>query len=946
MRKNHTAHRLARHISATMLICALGSSTAIGLTPIPRAQAEVFPLSPTNPDVANLWVNPELRVEDTSMSLELHDVPSKTMLGDSIKIGVTITNHSDHAINTSDLVLSVSHADAEQTLAGTRKVLVGDPSFFPYQAQEKTVDSLANTVIQPGKSIEISLPITTTGDAESLNLLTAGFYPILIKLSDEEGKYTTSRFTLSVSEPPQAPTPPAENKEPETKQTATQPEHTPAQLSIIYPITTNIDILPGETGDAPKKAPLILRNENLIEQLKEQGRVDKLLDVYEQAIAAHPQLAHASCVALDPQLVDTLSRMQEGYQVADTRPSVVSKKQRLRDSWGLDTQELTLAEGKGAAEAKKTVARLKELAKNSCTIALPWANTDLNAVAATNNSWLMREATLQGKRTLEKVLDAHPLDVLIAPSGYIEEKTAHNLGFADSSALNNELEHSADLAEEWDTQQKNTAPQNPDRNNSSSSSLEETRRSSVDSATHPTPAQPVRVVVADNSLWQVPQVDQFSYLAPQIYAISFDSSLAASLATMGDNPQMIGYGNTATRIDPYRDSLAARNATADAALRQSIATATKPVLAMLPTSISDPSQLLDTAAQLLAENEAQALAVESYMQLDDAKREQLEQLKEQQDSQNDSEHYGSPFDDPTVLSETEIMRAKQQADYIDDLTSLMINDKKLALSPYNFTAPLRRDILRALTHSGRDTIRSFDESVNRAYAILDANRDTLTQLRNSVGLLPPGNVYTRISDSSPILIVAQNGLPLPVNANIQYNGPAGTSVDVPDSLIIPAKGSITVSMTAELATDNKRTDLSLWLATPQNAAISPPVTIGVQTRSGIFGSSMLTIIMVFGLTALLLGRVVLRRRKVHHTDGSRSQSRQQSGRVAWNLQEIKTMRVRKKSTQIRNRMKSRIHNRAQDSYSVRTRRSRHSDKSEHNGEHNANDTTRNTDGGS
>ena len=137
----------------------------------------------------------------------------------------------------------------------------------------------------------------------------------------------------------------------------------------------------------------------------------------------------------------------------------------------------------------------------------------------------------------------------------------------------------------------------------------------------------------------------------------------------------------------------------------------------------------------------------------------------------------------------------------------------------------------------------------------EANSEQLQELRASVSLIPPGNVYTRSSQSSPLLIVAENSLPLPVEAHIKYEGPESASLNTPETLRVPAKGSITVSMTADLPTD-RRTDLRLWLATPDGATISQPVTIAVQTRGG-----MLSVYGLGGLVALLaLGALAVRLR--------------------------------------------------------------------------------------
>ena len=125
------------------------------------------------------------------------------------------------------------------------------------------------------------------------------------------------------------------------------------------------------------------------------------------------------------------------------------------------------------------------------------------------------------------------------------------------------------------------------------------------------------------------------------------------------------------------------------------------------------------------------------------------------------------------------------------------------------------------------------------------------------------NVYTRISGSSPLPIVAQNGLPLPVNTQIQYAGPKNASIVVPRPIIIPAKGSITINMTADLPeeTSQQRTDVNLWLSTSNNAPFSDPVTIGVRTRSGIASGYGVATILLILLTIALSARIYIRRRR-------------------------------------------------------------------------------------
>lgn len=191
----------------------------------------------------------------------------------------------------------------------------------------------------------------------------------------------------------------------------------------------------------------------------------------------------------------------------------------------------------------------------------------------------------------------------------------------------------------------------------------------------------------------------------------------------------------------------------------------------------------------------------------------------------------------------------------------MFNDAGIVLTRYGFTAPLRQDLLRAMTLNTRRTYTGHASATAEADRLLNENRDALQQLRSSVALLPPGNVYTRTSNSSPLIIVAQNGLPLPAAAQILYAGPENAKITTPGVIRIPARGSLTLQMTADLPDDNQRTDLTVWLASPDGATISDPVEITVQPRPNIMGTVGIVALGILVLGALLVFRVFKIRRK-------------------------------------------------------------------------------------
>ncbi|MEJ5928493.1 hypothetical protein WG915_07670 [Corynebacterium sp. H128] len=346
--------------------------------------------------------------------------------------------------------------------------------------------------------------------------------------------------------------------------------------------------------------------------------------------------------------------------------------------------------------------------------------------------------------------------------------------------------------------------------------------------------KPTSVLVADNTI-SAP----VTKMSERLTAVGYHSELSALLATIGDTPATAGYANQWERFDYRLDSAVARRTSAAAGVSLAVAESERPLLIVPPPDLQaeDLQALQQRVHQLFDSGRATAISLPEYIAQAPTGAPEV--------SAAGAANSGSPFADPTVVTDTEILRAGQQAKNIDDLTNLTVPEPTIALTPTGFTNPLRYDILRALSTNARRSIGSYDSRAQLTDEILNRNRDILQQLRASVVLLPPGNVYTRTSESSPLLIVAENGLPLPVDARLGYSGPEGASITVAESLKIPARGSITTQMMADLPETKGRTDLTVWLATPDDTRISVPVEIGVQTRSGVLGKG--------GIITLLLG---------------------------------------------------------------------------------------------
>ena len=954
------------HHSIILGLTALTTATATTLcstSAIPTAHADALPNFPTNPIAKARWVNPNLRTgeETSNYKIEILRVPQHIKLGEELKVTLKVVNNSPESIAGFKIV--PAHADAPKDLATARIVLSQEPGAYPYQAKTISRDD----IIAPGHSVDIDVIIPTApGATGGFNISEADFYPVLFALRslENDALLYTQRFLLNVNAKNTtglgATTGTSRqgnsgNSGTNTGgQTADTTSKTSSQLSpgvtVVYPLTATVDSVGGETGEAPNHPPLILESEQLAEQLRSGGRLDTLLKDYSTYTKASESLATATCLAIDPQLVSVVERMAGGYTIAHDRPSTVSQKRRLRDSWGTDDEPESGTPGTGADDAGRWLAELRKTAQRAkCTIALPWGNTDLNSVAATGNDWLMREAVQTGPGIIATILGITPETNIVLPgAGYVTTQAAGNLGWADLAPYRSRDEY-PNISDEWQKDSKQVGA--------------------------PIPTAPVDVLVADNTVWGIPKVDRFgvldtagatknattnSNIGGGIRAVTYLGSLAASLAEATDTATTVGYSNYNARFNYDLDSLPARRATATSALQMSImkannegstndsrgggqgdspisgASLPQPLLVQLPSAMSNTAQWLDALAKMFESNAATPMKLSDYVNPSLQQVEQLASMAaatsaaadaaadaateadEQQrltqsaqavqsgrsarlagsvrpvssvdsqrtqrapaptttttgttsatttaeQSQPNSTPFGAPHEDPGVISDSEIFRATSLLESIDNLTQLVISDPTIALTPYGFTEPLRQDILRALSRDRRRAMSTYDTNVRDVQRLLDNEDIVLKELRSSVALIPPGNVYTRISESSPLLIVARNGLPLPVDTRIHYWGPTGAKINMPETIFIPAKGSITVQMTASLPTDtawDERTDLNLWLATNSGSRFSDEITIGVRTRSGVLGTSGgLASLAVIVLSIALLGRLTLRRRK-------------------------------------------------------------------------------------
>lgn len=808
--------RAAAVLTAAMLSCA----------------AQPFPVDPTDPAVAQQWVNPQIRPDDgqQGIKLSLIDAPPTVPSGNSLSVTVRVRNESDADI--AGLTIAPLRGPASGSVADAQAANVASVSEYHAAGEKVEVPELAQ-----GAETEIKVTIPTEKQP-----FTSSF-PMMLVLDQGGVELDTERWNMAI-----------------VGDASDEAGTTPAGMSVLFPISAPVDIVPGETGEAPDRPPLILSSERLADELAPGGRLDALVDTYGDA-TENDGVRTSTCLAVDPALLNAVERMTQGYTVDNDRPSPGLNRKRLRDSWGDDDSSAGSEQGRGADDAAAWLNKLRGAAKDNCAVALPWANADLNAVAQTGDKWLMREALERGPFTVERILETPVVRNVVVPgAGYLTPESAPGMGWADVSS--SDLPATG-MHTQWELEQKAQAK----ATGTPGGRIEGEQRSNLDNpalpnaadVAAPEPKQPVRVLVADNTV--AGGDSRMSSLGPGITAVTFDNALASTLAATGALPETTGYSAEHLRFDYSHDSVKARDLTAATAVRTAAQSATylgelpagvqlDPTLVNPPATweVSTAGAVMATVEALFGDNTAVPMSLGDYV----GQRGNVGQV--------DVDKLGVAESDPAQLTDIEVLNSGQQARFINDLTALLANDDAIALTRYGYTLPLRTDLLTALTVTGRRAYTGYAEAEKRTRAQLNAGRDTLAALRSSIALIPPGNVYTRTSASSPLLIVAQNGLPLPVDATILYRGPDGATLNTPSEFRIPARGSLTLQMTADLPSDTERTDLQLFLATPQNQAISQPVGIGVQT-AGTSLSNWVIILLLAGLFVLAVAAQMGKRRR-------------------------------------------------------------------------------------
>ena len=161
-----------------------------------------------------------------------------------------------------------------------------------------------------------------------------------------------------------------------------------------------------------------------------------------------------------------------------------------------------------------------------------------------------------------------------------------------------------------------------------------------------------------------------------------------------------------------------------------------------------------------------------------------------------------------------------------------------------YTAPLREDMLRALSQSVPPDARN-----GLAQQRLTIVGRTVDDLFGAVTIVNPGGSYTLATEHSPLPLALRNDLPVPIRVRLHIDAPPGMTVtdlgeiELPPGYL-PLRVPIEVHFTQRVAVD-------VALRTADGLPLGEPVRLSVHSNA--YGKVLFFITLSAGAVLVLLG---------------------------------------------------------------------------------------------
>ncbi|MCI4674027.1 hypothetical protein [Candidatus Mycolicibacterium alkanivorans] len=447
--------------------------------------------------------------------------------------------------------------------------------------------------------------------------------------------------------------------------------------------------------------------------------------------------------------------------------------------------------GTGQAAATAWLDRLRALAKRICVAPTPYAQADLGALRRVGDGGLAAAATTNAGKVIDQILGVTATrGVTILGDGPL---TAPALDLLNGQGATVAVAAASITAQDSSTGEPMIADLTPHR------------------------------------------------LSHQVVVAPFDPAVGAALAGVGTDPDLPTYVDPSLTVPLNHDSTIARRQDALAAmLWRALRPETEPRTQILLPPLKWSPQPDDAQAMLTA----LATTIRSGL----AAPRPLPALVSETAAMPPGENPGPPspddvrgrFDDDVVET------IGGQADRLRGLTAALTTDPRTGLTGQQYTAPLREDMLRALSQT--ESPRTRNDLARQRLAVVGR---TITDLFGAVTIVNPGGSYTLATEHSPLPLAVRNDLAVPIRVWLQVDAPPGMKVtdlgeqEVPPGYL-PLRVPIEVHFTQRVAVD-------VTLRTPDGLQLGEPVRLSVHSNA--YGKVLFAITLSGAVVlALLVGR--------------------------------------------------------------------------------------------
>lgn len=329
---------------------------------------------------------------------------------------------------------------------------------------------------------------------------------------------------------------------------------------------------------------------------------------------------------------------------------------------------------------------------------------------------------------------------------------------------------------------------------------------------------------------------------PQVVTAPFDPMVAAALAGAGTQPQTPSYLDSSLTIPLKHDSQVARLQDALGAL----------LWRGLRPDITPRTQIvMPPLAWDLRPDEAQAMftAISSTIRAGLAVPRPLPVLINESQAAAPPATGRPPAIDgnPRARFDDDIISGiGSTTTRLAELTAALTTDEQTGLSGTQYTAPLREDMLRALSQ----TVPA-DSRNGLAEQRLSTVQRTVSDLVGAVTIVNPGGSYTLATERSPLPLALRNDLPVPIRVRLHIDAPPGMTVTDPGEIelppgYLPLRVPIEVHFTQRVAVD-------VELTTVDGMPLGEQVRLSVHSNA--YGKVLFFISLTGGaILALLVGR--------------------------------------------------------------------------------------------